>query len=128
VLILFITTNSASAELTNKERNILAKKAKTIDLANSLSSNNSWNILPDYKNRQFWQNLPINIRNEYIIKAEEYLDYNWPVVKATDYLEFIRSGDRRQGAYAAPSRALNSGDVCGLAFYVYLEVNLINVL
>ena len=46
------------------------------------------------------------MRKEYIQKAETYLDYDWPAVKATDYLEIIRSGDRRQEAYAAPRAAL----------------------
>ncbi len=96
----------AQAELTNKKRNILANEAKAINLSKVLITNNSWNKLPDYKNRAFWQNLPENLRKEYIAKAEAYLEYNWPVVKATDYLEFIRSGDRRQGAYAACSNAL----------------------
>lgn len=99
---------NSTAELTNKERNILAKEAKAIDLSKSLITDNSWNKLPDYKNRQFWQSLPENIRSEYITKAEQYLTYDWPVVKATDYLEFIRSGDRRQGVYSACSNALIS--------------------
>ena len=73
-----------------------------------LIKDNSWIKLPDYKNRLFWQNLPGAIRQEYISKAEGYLKYDWPVVKATDYLEFIRSGDRRQEVYAACSNALNS--------------------
>ena len=107
-LTLFILCSGypAKAELTNKERNILANEAKAIDLAKVLITDNSWNKFPDYKNRTFWQSLPANIREEYVTKAEKYLDYNWPVVKATDYLEFIRSGDRRQGAYAACSNAL----------------------
>jgi hypothetical protein len=106
VLIFLAASTPASAELTNKERNILANKAKAIDLAKVLITDNSWNRLPDYKNRPFWQNLPANIRQEYITKAEAYLAYNWPVVRATDYLEFIRSGDRRQGVYSACSNAL----------------------
>ncbi|MCX6328709.1 MAG: heparinase II/III family protein [Bacteroidia bacterium] len=96
------------AELKSKERNILAKEAKAIDLAKVLIIDNSWNKLPGYKDREYWQNLPENIRKEYIEKAEGYLKYNWPVVKATDYLEFIRSGDRRQEAYSACSNALIS--------------------
>ena len=107
-LLLTGISNPASAILTNKERNILANEAKAIDLAKVLITDNSWNKFPDYKNRPFWQNLPANIREEYISKAEKYLDYNWPVVKATDYLEFIRSGNRRQEAYAACSNALIS--------------------
>jgi hypothetical protein len=108
VMIMIVSARSAKAELTSKERNILAKEAKAIDLAKVMISDNSWNKFPDYKNRQFWQNLSANLRQEYIKSAEKYLDYNWPVVKATDYLEFIRSGDRRQGAYSACSNALIS--------------------
>ncbi len=83
------------AQLPGKERNILAKEAQAIGLAKVLITDNSWNKLPDYKNREFWQSLPVTIRDEYITKAEQYLDYQWPVIKATDYLEFIRSGSRR---------------------------------
>ena len=61
-IIFFAASNPASAELTNKERNILANEAKAIDLAKVLITDNSWNKFPDYKNRQFWQNLPANIR------------------------------------------------------------------
>lgn len=95
-----------NGELTNKERNILAKEAKSIDLTKALITDNSWNKLPGYRDRQFWESLPANVRQEYIRKAESYLDYNWPVVRATDYLEFIRSGDRRQQVYSACSNAL----------------------
>jgi len=107
-VILLTISAGLKAELTNKERNILAKEAKAIELSKVLITDNSWNKLPVYKDRQFWQSLPESIRLEYIKSAEKYLDYNWPVVKATDYLEFIRSGDRRQGVYSACSNALIS--------------------
>jgi len=96
------------AELKPRERNILTNKARAVDLSKVMIPDNSWNKLPGYKERQFWQNLPSDIRQEYIKRAEGYLDYNWPVVKATDYLEFIRSGDRRQSVYSACSNALIS--------------------
>ena len=96
------------AELKPRERNILANEAKTIDLAKVMITDNSWNKLPGYRDRQFWEGLPANIRQEYIKRAEGYISYNWPVVKATDYLEFIRTGDRRQSVYSACSNALIS--------------------
>jgi hypothetical protein len=108
IIILLLNPDCIFAELSSKERNILASKAKSIELAKVLLTDNSWNKLPGYKNRDFWQGLPENIRKEYIEKAEAYLLYNWPVVKATDYLEFIRSGNRKQEAYAACSNALIS--------------------
>jgi hypothetical protein len=109
ILVILLSGSSASyAELKPKERNILANEARTIDLAKNLITDNSWSRLPGYKERDFWEKVPANIRKDYIAAAEKYLDYNWPIVKATDYLEFVRSGDRRQGVYAAPSHALNS--------------------
>ena len=97
-----------NAELKPKERNILANEAKAIDLAKVMITDNSWNNLPGYKSRTFWDGLPAATRQEYITRAEGYLAYDWPVVKATDYLEFIRSGDRRQQVYSACSNALIS--------------------
>lgn len=96
------------AEPKPKERNILAAEAKAIDLPGAIINDNTWNKLPGYKDRQFWEGLSGNIRQEYIKNAEAYLGYDWPVVKATDYLEFIRSGDRRQNVYSACSNALIS--------------------
>ncbi|HUX96480.1 MAG TPA: heparinase II/III family protein [Bacteroidales bacterium] len=91
-----------------KERNILGREAAAINFSESLITDKSWNRLPDYNSREFWERIPSNMKVAYISKAEEYLNYDWPVVKATDYLEFIRSGDRRQQVYAEPGRALNS--------------------
>jgi len=109
VILLFITGfQPAISELKPKERNILANEAKAIDLGKVMIPDDSWNTIPVYKSREFWENIPSNIRQEYIKRADGYLDYDWPVVKATDYLEFIRSGDRRQSVYAACSNALIS--------------------
>lgn len=107
-ILFFFLSFSSFAELNSKERNILANEAKSIDLAKSLITDHSWIKFPDYYNRQFWDHLPAHLRKEYVEKAEGYLNYDWPVVKATDYLEFIRSGARRQEVYAACSNALIS--------------------
>jgi hypothetical protein len=90
------------------ERNILANEAGRINLNSCLITDSTWITFPGYKNRQFWSKVPSELRREYISEAEKYLDFDWPAVKATDYLEFIRSGDRRQESYALPSRAMNS--------------------
>jgi hypothetical protein len=108
VILISSSFHTAKGELTPRDRNILAGEAKKINLSGVLITDNSWIRVPDYRNREFWTTIPENIRQEYIKKAEVYLSYNWPVVKATDYLEFIRSGDRRQEAYAGCSNALES--------------------
>ncbi len=88
------------------DRNILQKEAKETGLEYVLMDNFSAYGFPAYRDRDFWGRLPEVLKKQYIAEAEEKLDYQWPVVKATDYLEYIRSGDRRQGAYAAPRAAL----------------------
>ncbi len=108
IVFLVISALTLNAELKPRERNILANKAKEINLATAMVTDNSWNKLPGYKSRSFWDGLPAVTRQEYIGRAEKFLTYDWPVVKATDYLEFIRTGDRRQQVYAACSNALIS--------------------
>lgn len=88
------------------QRNILQNEASEIGIEASLVKDFAELNLPTYQSRGFWDGLPTSIRNEYIEGAESSIDYDWPVVKATDYLEIIRSGDRLQGKYAAPRAAL----------------------
>lgn len=106
-LVIFLWMFSfAAVGYTAEKRDVLQKEAKEIGLAQALVKNFSDIGFPDYHDRNFWNNLPEVIKNEYVQEAEKYQDYDWPVVKATEYLEIIRSGDRRQGAYAAPRAAL----------------------
>jgi hypothetical protein len=106
LLILLLIIGFSSAVFSAEKRDLLQKEASKIDLAQALVKNFSDLNFPTYQSRNFWNNLPENMRKEYIKEAEAYLDYDWPVVKATDYLEIIRSGDRRQDVYAAPRSAL----------------------
>jgi hypothetical protein len=91
-----------------EKRDILQKEADEIGLAETLIKGFSELNFPAYKNRDFWDHLPQTLRQQYIRQAEKYLTYDWPAVKATDYLEIIRSGDRRQEVYAAPFGALQA--------------------
>ncbi len=101
-------SHSASAQYSLKQRNILADEARKIDLPGCLITDNSWIKLPSYKDRQFWESLPAGIRQSYISKAESLLDYNWPTMKATDFLEIIRSGERREKVQNSNLNALTS--------------------
>lgn len=95
-----------------EQRNILTQALTQLDLDKDLVTDHSWIRLPGYKDRDFWNDLPALTREHYIAAAEEYLDYGWPGVKATDYLEIIRSGNRLQDVYYGP-RAAHSALVMG---------------
>jgi len=104
--VLFLLGCFAINGLSAEKRDILQRKSNEIDLENALIKDFSATGLPTYNDREFWDRIPDNLRKQYIKRAEEKLDYDWQVVKATDYLEYIRSGDRRQSEYAAPRAAL----------------------
>jgi len=52
----------------------------------------SGEIYPLADNRSFWESFPVD---ELFPNAEKYLEYTWPPIKATDFMEFKKSGDRK---------------------------------
>jgi len=48
-------------------------------------------IFPTVENRAFWETFP---NEDCIGLAKKEQDYSWPVIKATDFMEFKKSGDR----------------------------------
>ena len=92
--------------LAQEKRDLLVSEARKTGLEKVLVKDFSELGFPTYHSRDFWNGLPGVIREQYIREAERALGYDWPIVKATDYLEIIRSGERRQDVYAAPRAAL----------------------
>lgn len=54
-----------------------------------------WVQYPAYNDRSQWDLLLGDLKAEIIKKGEAQLNYTWQVVKATDYLEYERSGSRQ---------------------------------
>lgn len=76
------------------ERNFLQHVAAQESLAECLVLNQKWVQYPSYKVREGWSRFLGEYRDEIIKNGESLLGYTWKVVKATDYLEFERSGNR----------------------------------
>ncbi|MBN2347462.1 MAG: heparinase II/III family protein [Bacteroidales bacterium] len=104
--LLFLISFFIIPGFSQEKRDLLQKESVEISLAKNLIKDFSEIGLPTYSDRDFWKTLPENLRKKYILEAEAKLTYDWPVVKATDYLEIIRSGERKQEVYAAPRSAL----------------------
>ncbi|TXH22576.1 MAG: heparinase [Chitinophagaceae bacterium] len=75
-------------------RNLLQNTANMQQLRAYLLTKEHWVPYPNYKNRTAWNQLTKGYANELIHQGESKLDYQWQVVKATDYLAFERTGDR----------------------------------
>lgn len=76
------------------ERNFLPHVAAQESLAECLVLNQKWVQYPSYKVREGWSRFLGEYKDEIIKNGESLLGYTWKVVKATDYLEFERSGNR----------------------------------
>lgn len=76
------------------ERNFLQHVAAQESLAECLVLNQKWVQYPSYKDWEGWSRFLGEYKDEIIKNGESLLGYTWKVVKATDYLEFERSGNR----------------------------------
>lgn len=77
------------------KRNLLQQSAGLEKVKASLITDNSWITYPKYTDREAWDKLTGVFKEEVIANGEAFLQFEWKVVKATDYLEFERSGSRK---------------------------------
>lgn len=77
-----------------EERNLLQKEADLEKVKSVLVMDQKWVPYPAYSDRAGWDQFLGEYKEDYIRKGEAFLKYEWKVVKATDYLEFGRSGNR----------------------------------
>ena len=100
-LCLVILIGCLSISLSAREKRDLLTGAYSEQLVKeSLVPGDKWVKYPKYKDRAAWQVFPESLRSKYIKEGEKYIGYDWPSVKATEYLEFTRTGDR--GAAEGP--------------------------
>ncbi|MDR6737509.1 MULTISPECIES: heparinase II/III family protein [unclassified Sphingobacterium] len=80
--------------LQGKDLNLLTGAFKLEHLKANIGNDKSWVPYPSYSDRVAWNKLTAPFRDRIIKKGNEALSYQWQVVKATDYLEYERSGNR----------------------------------
>lgn len=76
------------------QRNLLTRACTQEQLAEKFDPAIIHQLYPAYSNRQAWQSIPANYRQQLIAQGESVLDYKWQVVPASVYLEYVRSGNR----------------------------------
>lgn len=93
------------------ERNLLQKTAGSEEkLKEVLVMNQAWVPYPAYNDRSAWDALLGADKETLICAGEKQLNYEWKVIRATDYLEYERSGERNimQNPYEANRKAINA--------------------
>lgn len=102
---------SASSVQAYTERNLLQNTVTIDQLKDVLVMNQAWVPYPAYTDRAGWSALLNEQDKQKLIAAgEKMLDYQWQVIRATDYLEYERSGERNimQHPYDANRKAINT--------------------
>ena len=92
------------------ERNLLQNSVTKEQLKEALVMNGAWVPYPAYSDREGWNSLLNDEDRQTLINTgEKMLDYKWQVIRATDYLEYERSGERNimQNPYEANRKAIN---------------------
>lgn len=77
------------------ERNLIVSRVSKDELKDILIPERQWVDLPAYSDREGWNTLLGDKKEFYIKRGERALHHKWPRVKATDYLEYERSGNRQ---------------------------------
>jgi hypothetical protein len=77
-----------------EKRDLLQKSFDIGRLKASLVLNQKWVKYPGYFDRSDWDALLGGLKDEIVTRGEAVLDYQWQVIKATDYIEYERSGSR----------------------------------
>lgn len=94
LIVLFFLSSFSFQRLLGNDLHLLTGAFKLENLKASLGNDKSWVPYPAYSDRAAWDKLMAPFKDPIIKKGNEALSYQWQVVKATDYLEYERSGNR----------------------------------
>lgn len=78
-----------------EERNLLQHAADLSRIKEALVMDQKWVPYPAYTDRAGWDFFLQDNKENIIQQGEKYLNYEWKVVKASAYMEYERSGNRR---------------------------------
>jgi hypothetical protein len=97
LLFLFYILNSSISDgyaQTDHQRNLLSGRFHQADLLKIYQNLTGWKPFPEYNDRKAWTALPETVKSAHLEAAEKALEYTWPVLQATLYLEYARNGNR----------------------------------
>jgi hypothetical protein len=73
---------------------MLSDRYSTETLEKILISRDAWHPFPTIEERDAWQGLPASVRDVHLARGAAALDYAWPALPATLFLEYARVGNR----------------------------------
>ncbi|MEN7548266.1 heparinase II/III family protein [Rapidithrix thailandica] len=93
-LISFLMSSMLYAQHTVTPRNLLTQQLTATQAGHLVEQAGQWKPFPAYRNRDAWERLPAYVREHYIRAGEKALDYEWPSLPASLYIQFAQNGNR----------------------------------
>ena len=93
-IFVFLCFLYATSLFAYKDRDFLLKQITREQLKETLVMNQQWVTFPAYRDRQGWDSFLGNFKEFYVKRGESRLNYEWKVIRATDYIEYERTGNR----------------------------------
>src|SRR5690554_932532 len=93
-MIVILSVLFAVAANAQEKRNLFTDSFSRKFVGSVITMDHNWIGYPTYHDRKSWSRIPEDVKNKTIESAEHYLEYPWPNITASMYLEFTRSGDR----------------------------------
>lgn len=92
-----------------ERRNLLQNEISQEKLRLLLSVDRQWVPYPNYADRKAWDRMTSTFKDELVRQGETQLNFDWKVVKATDYLAYERNGSRdiMQSPFGENGKALS---------------------
>lgn len=103
LIILLIVFNISINSYSQSKQSILSTTYPSSKLQKILIPIEEFYPFPAWQDREEWLALPDEVRQELISRGEKYLNYQWPVLPATLFLDFVRTGNREN--FQKPRRA-----------------------
>ncbi len=95
ILLLLLSCTVFMSVNAYEKRDLLQHNADLKKVRNSLIFNQKWVAYPKYSDRVGWDKLTGAGKADMIRRGEAVLNYPWKAMKATDYLEYDRTGSRK---------------------------------
>ena len=93
-----------------RSRDLLKPYYKDPGLDTCMISAEKWIKFPKYQNREAWNTFNNELRINSIKEGEKYINFSWPAIPATSYLDYVRSGvlETMRLAFAERKKALDA--------------------
>lgn len=94
VILLAFPVPSAQSLRAQSSAGILTSASLVRQVQSNLAPASQWHPFPRASDRAGWNGLPSAVRSAYVREAEKFLHGDWTALKATEFLGFVRRGNR----------------------------------